>query len=131
EHPGGEDRSQTWLGAQDLGVRVPVKMGDQLAFEGVDLAGQFGQDPDQRGDGVCPNASSTAGGAASWSLRRAVWICSAFASMLRCRPARRNAAPIFDWDSARPRAGVGANSRRVPPQGPLATAAGQKSSRRT
>jgi hypothetical protein len=52
KHPGGEDGSQTWLGAVDFDVRVPVKMGSQLTFDGVDLAGQFGQDPHQGGHGV-------------------------------------------------------------------------------
>jgi hypothetical protein len=39
EHPGGEYWSQAGLETQDRGVRVPVKVGVQIALDSCDLRG--------------------------------------------------------------------------------------------
>lgn len=47
EHPGAEDDADAGLAEDDLSVRVPTKMGLDLALQGLDLAFQDGQDRDE------------------------------------------------------------------------------------
>src|SRR6185369_13232245 len=62
EHPGGQNQSQSWLGEQDLRVRVLVKTRAQLAFDLFDLGGEGREDGDEGGHRVAVGVGDERGG---------------------------------------------------------------------
>lgn len=50
QHPGGEDEAQSGKTQEKLGVRVLLKMLDQLGLDRGDLDGEVVDDRDERGD---------------------------------------------------------------------------------